>query len=180
MVEHAWSGASKRASECSDHAMQKLNAKFAEVTEGLPYIRSFGWEKFMLRQLLDVAKDSELALEITLSLGPWFDMTMALSWTAMATILVTYSFCHVDQISANMLGLGLLALFGLPQLARDMLSISMDIKELIAATDRIRRFMVATEEPNSNKTMICSTVQDKNCGPIPDIVFENVEVGAVV
>ena len=176
VVEHAWSGASKRASECSDHSTQKLHAKFTEITDGLAYIRGFGWEKHMLRQLFGVARDSEAALHITLSLEPWFEMSMALCWTVMATTLVGYTFCHVDQISPNMLGLGLLALFGLPQMAKDVLAMSMEVKELIAGTDRIRRFMIAADAPSEQG--MDPTAESKDRGTIPEIVFENAEIGA--
>lgn len=176
MVEHACSGISKRASECSDYASQKLNAKFTEVTDGLPYIRGFGWEKHMLRQLLGATQESEAAMRIALSLEPWFDMCMSLCWTLMATTLVAYSFFQHSGISPNMLGLGLAALVGLPPLATDVLAHSMGIKEFVSSLDRIRQFMVADDEPCGQQ--IDPTTVKEDWGSIPEIVFEDVEIGA--
>lgn len=176
-MEHAWNGASKRATECSDHAFQKLNDKFAEITEGLAYIRGFGWERHMLRQLTSATGNSETALRTALSLHPWFEMSMALCWTGMATTLVAYTYCHKDQISPNMLGLGLLALLGLPKLASNVLSISMEIKELVTGTDRIRQFMTTTEE--ASKAGTDPMAENESWGTLPEIEFTNAEIGAI-
>lgn len=177
MVQYAWSGASKRASELSDHASQKLNAKFAEVTEGLATIRGFCWQGQMLQQLLGATQESEAAVKVTLSLQPWFEMSLALCWTVIATNMVAYTFCHLDEVSPNMLGVCLLSLFTLPTMAKNLLSITFQIKELMAGTDRIRRFLMASEQP-AMAGGLDPTTKDKDWGEIPEIVFDNAEIGA--
>lgn len=94
----------------------------------------------------------------------------------MATTIVGYTFCHLDEVSPNKLGLALITILGFPALARDVLSISMEIKELLTGTDRIRKFMMASDD--SSMAEIDPTAENEDWGSIPEIVFENAEIGS--
>lgn len=176
MIQHTWGGISKRATECSDHAKQKMNAKYAEITDGLAYIRGFGWEQQMLRQLTRAINESEAASSVALSIEPLFKTALNLYWVLAFSSTVVYSFCHMDIISPNMLGVGILTLACLPDMASMSLTISMDMKELVAATDRIRQFLTNSDRPEAKK--FNPKKDNENWAAIPDIIFENAEIGS--
>lgn len=175
-IQQTWVGISMRATECSDHAKQKMNEKYVEATDGLVYIRGFGWEQQMLRQLTRTINESEAASSLALSIEPWFKMALNLYWAVAFSGIVTYAFCYPDVISPNMLGVSILTLSGLPDIANHALTISMEMKKLVAATDRIRKFLATADGPQTQ--LIGLAKDDKNWPSIPDITFENAEIGA--
>lgn len=175
LIQNTWGGISKRATECSDHANQKMNAKYAEITDGLAYIRGFGWEQQMLRQLTRAINESEAASTVALSIEPLFKTALNLYWVLAFASIVAYSFCHMDAISPNMLGVGILTLAGLPDMASTSLTTSLDMKELVAATDRVRQFLTSPDGPPTKQ--LNPKKHNENWASIPDVVFENAEIG---
>lgn len=126
-----------------------LYTHFEETTDGLLYIRAYGWEKKTLEEGFHLLDDSQKAFYYMYCIQQWLGVVLGFLMAVIATILMAFVLFMRQSTSKTAIGLAFLNLIFLAQTLEQLIMAWTSLETSIGALARLRNFMDKTpQEPN--------------------------------
>ncbi|KAJ6785368.1 hypothetical protein PWT90_04529 [Aphanocladium album] len=132
-----------------------LYTHFEETTEGLLYIRAFGWQIQTLEESFRLLDDSQKAFYYMYCIQQWLGLVLGLLITVIATILMTLVLFMRQSTSQTAVGLAFLNLIFLAQTLEQFIMAWTSLETSVGALSRLRNFMEKTpQEPDNGHLQV--------------------------
>ncbi|KAJ5163601.1 ABC transporter integral membrane type 1 [Penicillium coprophilum] len=129
-----------------------LYSHFAEVLEGLPTIRAFGWQDASSKILTRHLDQSQTPYYMLLCAQRWLNLVLDIVVMALATIVVTLAVMLRSSTSSSLLGVALNNILGFNQLLSYFITSWTTLETSLGAIARVKSFVETTPCENQPGT----------------------------
>jgi ABC-type multidrug transport system fused ATPase/permease subunit len=126
-----------------------LYSHFAEVLEGLPTIRAFGWQGGSSEILTRHLDESQKPYYMLLCAQRWLNLVLDIVVMALATVVVTLAVMLRSNTDSSLLGVALNNILGFNQLLSYFITSWTTLETSLGAIARVKSFVETT--PSENK-----------------------------
>ncbi|KAJ5209119.1 ABC transporter integral membrane type 1 [Penicillium cf. viridicatum] len=129
-----------------------LYSHFAEVLEGLPTIRAFGWQDALSKILTQHLDRSQTPYYMLLCAQRWLNLVLDIVVMALATVVVTLAVMLRSSTSSSLLGVALNNILGFNQLLSYFITSWTTLETSLGAIARVKSFVETTPCENQPGT----------------------------
>ncbi|CAI7670419.1 unnamed protein product [Penicillium palitans] len=129
-----------------------LYSHFAEVLEGLPTIRAFGWQDASSKILTQHLDRSQTPYYMLLCAQRWLNLVLDIVVMALATVVVTLAVMLRSSTSSSLLGVALNNILGFNQLLPYLITSWTTLETSLGAIARVKSFVETTPCENQPGT----------------------------
>ncbi|KAJ6139789.1 ABC transporter integral membrane type 1 [Penicillium samsonianum] len=126
-----------------------LYSHFAEVLEGLPTIRAFGWQDASSKILTQHLDRSQTPYYMLLCAQRWLNLVLDIVVMALATVVVTLAVMLRSSTDSSLLGVALNNILGFNQMLSYFITSWTTLETSLGAIARVKSFVETT--PSENK-----------------------------
>ncbi|OAQ99171.1 hypothetical protein LLEC1_07152 [Akanthomyces lecanii] len=131
-----------------------LYTHFQETTEGLVYIRAFGWQKANLEEAFKFLDDSQRGVYYMDSIQQWLQLVLGLLSTVIAAVLMTLTLFVTKSTSETAVGLSFLNLILFGKTMEQLISAWTGLETSVGALARLRDFMKDTPQESNDRRRV--------------------------
>ena len=154
-IQHFYLRTSRQMRALDLEARSPLYTHFEETTEGILYIRAFGWQKMTLEEGFHLLDDSQKAFYYMYCIQQWLGLVLGLLVAVMATILIAFVLFMRESTSQTAIGLAFLNLIFLSQTLEQLVMAWTSLETTVGALARLRDFLDKTpQEPEQGEAQL--------------------------
>ncbi|KAI8938151.1 hypothetical protein NX059_005817 [Plenodomus lindquistii] len=135
-------------------AKSPLYSQFSEILDGLPTIRAFGWQNFVVQKAKTLLDRSQRPFYLLFAVQRWLTFVLDLVVAGIATILIVLIVVLRGKLSAGYVGVALLNVVQFSQSIKLLISFWTQLETHIGSVARIKNFttdgVAETDESEDN------------------------------